>query len=61
MHECAIPAAPGVARREIPCRVMDADVVLFKTRDGRYVKWHVVNGDGTTSMGGPYEILGGGS
>lgn len=34
-----------------------ANVLLLKTRDGRFVKWHLVNSMGTSIMGGPYAVL----
>lgn len=54
---CYVPVSLGVERLDHNCTTMSANVLLFKTRDGRFVKWHLVNANGTSIMAGPYAIM----
>lgn len=55
---CYLPVSPGIERSDPNCTTMRANVLLFKTRDGRFVKWHLVDANGTSIMGGPYAVMG---
>lgn len=54
---CYVAVSPGVEQLDPNCTTMRANVLLFKTRDGRFVKWHLVNANGASIMGGPYAVM----
>ncbi len=54
---CSTPESPGVVRLIPGCRTMAAHTLLFRTRDGRYVKWLLQVSNGLDVLAGPYQVL----
>jgi len=54
---CNVPVSPDVVKLDPSCTTMRANVLVLKTRDGRFVKWHLANAVGTSIMGGPYAVM----
>jgi hypothetical protein len=54
---CTVPESPGIERIDWNCKTIPAKTLLFRTRSGAYVKLLLVHANGTSIMGGPYEVL----
>lgn len=54
---CTMPVSPGVVRINYDCNTVPAQTLLFRTRGGAYVKLLLVHANGTSIMGGPYQML----
>lgn len=55
---CMVPEGQSnIFRADPGCTKRDAKILLFRTRDGRYVKWMLEAGNGLSTLAGPYEVL----
>lgn len=53
---CSSRTSMGFFRIDFACRTLPATTLLFHTRDGRAVKLLLLYANGTTIMGGPYDV-----
>lgn len=53
---CLVTKANGFQVDESPCGIMAANILLFKTRYGRYVKLHIIDFFGNASIGAVFDV-----
>ncbi len=57
IRPCSKPTDTNVAMIDYQCQTMGATTLLFRTRDGRAVKWLLQTGNGLDLLAGPYQVL----
>jgi hypothetical protein len=54
---CEVQQPSGIARIDYACKKLLVQTLLFRTRAGSYVKLLLIHANGTSMMGGPYQVL----